>query len=188
MPRLHHLLLIAVAAAVSIPAHALEATPVYRVTAIVFAIHRASLDGREQWALEPNPPQRHLSRAILPLPGLAANSGLGGTLQLLRRDPHYTVLDTVHWLQPGVGPTQAVPMAIQNPAQGLSGTIRVYQYQYLHADLNLSLGAHRSSPTGSGAPLVYRLIEARRLKPKAIEYFDHPKLGVLLRVTPMQQP
>lgn len=187
MSRVTRFLGMAVSLAACLPAYALPPTPVYRVTAIVFAIHRRSLDGGEQWALEPDVVPRHLAQAVAPLPGLGRDSGLGGVVQLLTRDPHYTVLDTVHWLQPGVGPTQAVPIAIQNAAYGLTGTIRVYQYQYLHAKLNLALAGHQTAP-GDAGPILYHLVEARRLRPKTIAYFDHPKLGVLLRVTPVKSP
>lgn len=164
----------------------LENAPVYRVTAIVFANRMQGLGGGEQWGLESYPAPKGLARSVLPVSGLASRSRLAGALQALRADRRYTVLDTVHWLQPGVGPTQAVPMRITDPAGGLDGTIRVYQYQYLHADVDLTLTGH-TVPAGASRPPTYRLVEGRRLRPKAVEYFDHPKLGVLLLVTPIKR-
>lgn len=51
---------------------------------------------------------------------------------------------------------------------------------------NLSANAPlESQATAAPATPVYRLSERRRIKTAETHYFDHPKFGVLLRVTPL---
>ncbi|MHB1951919.1 MAG: CsiV family protein [Acidiferrobacteraceae bacterium] len=187
----------------------------YQVNVIVFRNRLPGLDGGEQWSQERVTPLRRLGRSVLPLPGLSAESPLAPALAKLSQDPRYQVLTTVNWLQPGVGYRQAVPVRIADASGDLDGVITVYKLLYLHADIDLAFapdttvadtaaeassgGRSGPSPPSPGEPqaanagpgessLVYRMIEHRRISAGKVEYFDHPKFGVLLEVTPLKSP
>jgi hypothetical protein len=103
---------------------------------------------------------------------------------LLNQDGHYRVLAHQHWKQTIDARTVARPVRVAavNPAE-LEGTIRFFMSRHLHLDVNLLF---REVTTGSG-DIVYRLSEQRKLKSQETHYFDHPKLGVLVRVTPLEK-
>jgi hypothetical protein len=71
----------------------------------------------------------------------------------------------------------------------LNGALRFYSSRFLLMDINLTLreavSGGMSLGTGQIAP-AYRLAEARRVKPSETYYFDHPKFGALVRVSPVK--
>lgn len=188
----------------------------YQVNAIVFALHQPGPAGHEQWTQEKVLPLRGLGRAVAPVGGLTPDSPLNAALARLATDARYQVLAVVNWIQPGVDRAQAVPMRLQDARGSLDGTIIVYRLQYLHSDLDLAyvpggqvagtpaepvavagpgllnsvppiaVPSPQASPNEGGNPVVYRLIERRRVRAGKIEYFDHPRFGVLLSITPLK--
>jgi hypothetical protein len=101
---------------------------------------------------------------------------------LLDRDGHYRVLAHQHWQQTIDAKTVAKPVRVvaTNSAE-LEGTIRFFMSRHLHLDVDL---VFRDISAGSGN-VIYRLSEQRKLKSQETHYFDHPRLGVLLRVMPL---
>lgn len=104
----------------------------------------------------------------------------------------------------------ALPLrALSDPPLGLDGSIRLYQSRFLHLDVDLTLdatghGAQDARRTatdrlvnpGSTAatnpddeaagllpPVRYRITEDRIMRDGDIRYFDHPRFGMLARVT-----
>lgn len=106
----------------------------------------------------------------------------------------------------------ALPLrALSDPPLGLDGSIRLYQSRFLHLDVDLTLDAggytgedarrtatDRLVSPGSMAegampddepdgfqlpPVRYRITEDRIMRDGDIRYFDHPRFGMLARVT-----
>jgi hypothetical protein len=101
--------------------------------------------------------------------------------------------------------------AIGDPPLGLDGTITLYRSRFLHLDIDLSFDAgpeaaqNAQSATdrlvngddsgtlppgefieddvGLQPPLRYRIVEDRIMRDGEIRYFDHPRFGMLARVT-----
>jgi len=88
------------------------------------------------------------------------------------------------------------------PPKGLNGSLRLYLSRYLHLVVDLQLdgpaarestnslssyGDYRSlneyGDVGEPIPVRYRIDENRILKSGELRYFDHPKFGVLARIT-----
>ena len=92
------------------------------------------------------------------------------------------MLSHQHWQQTIDAKTVAksVRVTATNPTE-LEGTIRFFMSRHLHLDVNLLF---RDVAAGSGG-IVYRLSEQRKLKSQETHYFDHPRLGVLVRVMPL---
>jgi hypothetical protein len=132
----------------------------------------------------------------------------------LRRSDRHRLLLHWYWQQPGWPVTQARPVLVQIPAgvalpitdlpAGLSkfatdstgdgqlagasasqaampqldGTVNLIAGEILQADVDL---LYRDSTLG----VPVRLQESRRLRSDELNYLDHPRFGVLVRVTPV---
>jgi len=86
----------------------------------------------------------------------------------LRESPDYHVLHYYSWGQKTLPSSEAAVFSIAET--DLSGWVKVYAKTLLFANLDLDLDG-------------YRMTENRRLKLDEENYFDHPKFGVLLRVS-----
>lgn len=99
--------------------------------------------------------------------------------------------------------TEAVPLyRFARPPADLDGTLTLYLSRYLHLVVDLKLrkaesiepgrslsrfngfDALRTEPT---LPTFYRLRESRIMKNGDLRYFDHPKFGVLARVSRVEE-
>lgn len=125
---------------------------------------------------------------------------LHGVKQVLEKHRGYEPLLHVGWRQPGLGQAGAPAVALPAgwlPGAGeepmLRGLIKVYRERYLHADVDLRYGhneglAQLQGPEGKMASTgtmadVHR--QSRRMRSGELHYLDHPKLGVLIQVTPV---
>jgi hypothetical protein len=107
--------------------------------------------------------------------------------------------------------TQPIELrALAEPAEGLDGSFTLYLSRYLHLVVDLSLepnaaqtdpvaidetvsvyGDSRASDSYEGllpAPLRFRISEDRIFKSGDLRYFDHPKFGVLAKVSRVEEP
>jgi hypothetical protein len=88
--------------------------------------------------------------------------------------------------------------ALGDPSPGLDGTVTLYRGRFIHLDVDLSLeaepGSSRSAPaadrpeneTGGGLlqpPVRYRIAEDRIMRNGEIRYFDHPRFGLIAKVS-----
>ncbi|MBI1421899.1 MAG: hypothetical protein GC149_00450 [Gammaproteobacteria bacterium] len=119
-------------------------------------------------------------------------------------------------LVPGQGMPAAnvpLPTAPTQTRSTLDGYIKIILTRYLHADVDLvyttglpvnpqtatnnaATGAPASDATTAGtpidslttqpAPVIYRLLESRRMRSKELHYLDHPVLGMLVLITPYE--
>ncbi len=107
--------------------------------------------------------------------------------------------------------TQPIDLqTLAEPPDGLAGTFTLYLSRYLHLVVDLSLeqraglddpyAIEDSRPVfsdGRGgasfdamppAPVRYRISEDRIFKSGDLRYFDHPKFGVLAKITRVEEP
>lgn len=111
--------------------------------------------------------------------GLAAASG-------------YSVLFHRVWRQLAYNRSNAVDYPVHsiasNGRDSVEGSVTLIQERYLHLDIDLLLMQAGSGVVYSDAPgsrPAYRLREQRRIRSSEIHYFDHPRFGVIARVTPV---
>ena len=108
----------------------------------------------------------------------------------------YHVLFHRAWRQPAYDRARAVGYPVHTPAAGrhgsVSGTVTLLKERYLHLDVDLRMttGAAVTAPyaDGPGGAPVYRLSERRRIRSGELHYFDHPRFGMIARVTPYVSP
>jgi hypothetical protein len=104
----------------------------------------------------------------------------------------YHVLFHRAWRQPGLDRAHAVDYPVHAQTGSVDGTITLIRERYLHLDVDLRLvmaggGASAPYPAASGRQ-AYRLTEKRRIRSNELHYFDHPRFGVIARVTPYESP
>lgn len=160
----------------------------YEVDVLVFANHFRQLDGGERWNQEKVMPIAGFKDALAPSRGLPNGSQLAVAESILARHPHYTLLAARSWVQDAVSLRKTKPVRIVSDRDGrLKGVIRFFHWRLMHVALDLHYTPPGSALTQSPAP-VYQLLEGRPIALRKTNYFDHPKFGVLVRVTPYTGP
>ena len=151
----------------------------YHVEVIAFEQLNNSTD--EQW-----PDSNLLPNASL-TPSMATNiiqpakiSALNDSAQRLRQSSQYRVHYHRAWQQPIKKKRAAKAVKLSSPDSQIGGSIRLYKGTYLYASVNLSL-----NNSSSRSP---KMAESRRVRSKKLHFFDHPKIGFLLQLTPIQTP
>jgi len=160
-----------------------EKESTYEVEIVVFENRLPELMGDEMLARDAESRIKKLESAVTPEAAISAPYLHPDISSLLESDGHYRVLAHQHWQQTIDAKTIAKPVAITaTNSVELEGTIRFFMSRHLHLDINLLF---RDASAGSSGT-VYRLSEQRKLKSQETHYFDHPKLGVLVRVMPLE--
>ena len=179
--------------AASLPSLAAPAAPTdkestYEVEILVFENQLPDLQGGELLTRDTATPQPAISDTAQPPDKIHGESYMQPTLTtLLQKDGHYRILAHARWLQSLDAKEIAKPVRItsSNPANPgeLDGTVRFFMSRFLHLSVNLQFRDPASA--GAAVPIVYRLNEQRRIKSLELNYFDHPRFGVLARVVPV---
>ncbi len=191
-------LIIALSLGLSLQASATSTTKPpdrYEVEVLVFQSYLDYLEGQELWT------QDTVDRK---LPGIeeARDSGaqpdldsdLSKAATALEAGGDYIILAHKRWEQEAEPRSTAKWMRVGSPnsfESDLTGTMRFYQGRYLHIELELlfldrSVGMVSSTDGVIALPQVYRISEHRRVRSLEVNYFDHPKFGALVQVTPTQ--
>lgn len=99
----------------------------------------------------------------------------------LSKDATFQPILHVAWVQPvGEGGLNA-PVHIQSADGKLNGYLQMQQGQGLQMTVDLELTSNSSD--GSGKGVVYRLNEKRSIKLNEVYYLDHPKFGVVAKIS-----
>jgi hypothetical protein len=139
--------------------------------------------------------------------------GLTDVAAMLERLDVYRPLMHFAWTQVTRPEEETQPIELQAlapPPSGLEGSFTLYLSRYLHLVVDLSL-EYRADAGGSiviydpvtefgdgrnganygemgPAPVHYRITEDRIFKSGDLRYFDHPKFGVLAKITRLEEP
>jgi hypothetical protein len=127
-------------------------------------------------AAAPAPAEQKPDPRFEPLP--PERMQLNTEFQRLRNAKAYRPLMHLAWRQQVLGPRMSVarPIAEQTPSGTFTGSLKVYAETFLHIAVDLTLDV-----PGEGS---YRLRDGKRVRSKETHYLDHPRFGVLLRITP----
>lgn len=106
---------------------------------------------------------------------------LDESLILLSKDPHYRVIKYTAWVQTLAGGGVSAPVRIRSDDGQLNGFIQLRQEQTLQVDVDFEYPSGRSDNVGND--VLYRLNEKRPVKLDEIHYFDHPRIGAIVKVT-----
>ncbi len=157
------------------PAAALSAagTTLYDIEVLVFENRQPGLEGGETWK-ETTKENAELNQAALPEGAPAPDSALSQAAAALERGGQHRILVHRRWQQTAEAKTASAPLRLQSAGRELDGTMRFYLNRLLYVEMDLVL---------QGVGTAYPLTEHRRVRPQEIHYFDHPRLGALVRVT-----
>ena len=169
----------------------------YDVEVIVFT-QRGSEDGERM--VQPNADSAR-ARGAFPEHQFTELSQSGYTLNRisggLSPGAGYSVLFHRAWRQLAYDSKHAVDYPVHsiavNGRDSIEGSVTLIAERYLHLDIDLLLmqtggAAPALYSDGPGNVPVYRLNEKRRIRSSEIHYFDHPRIGVIARVTPYSTP
>jgi hypothetical protein len=170
--------------------------PSYSVELVVFQNLRSDLDGGELWVSKLVPADAATPGQTVAATGpVPQDSELAKAKAALEKSGDYAILAHRFWVQEARPETEASRMSVKGENNGLDGTVQFFMSRFLHVAMNLGLNADGATtasaasdtlPGGDMAPLVYRIEERRRVKSNDIQFFDHPRFGVLLQVKPIE--
>jgi hypothetical protein len=170
----------------------------YHVELVVF--EQLSNNTDEQWpAMSGNEIKASLA------PGMstaqiqpASNNTLNSIASRLSSSSQYRVHYHQSWQQYIMRQGSAKAVKISSADGLVEGTVRLDKASYLHASVILWLKLNAgnannwsdASPTGTDitAPHNPHLVESRRIRSNELDFFDHPKMGALLKITPINTP
>lgn len=101
---------------------------------------------------------------------------------MLQRLGAYRPLMHFGWTQPTLPEDESEARPLSSFARtlaGLDGELTLYLSRYLHLNVDLTLDA----PSAQSLPVQYRIAENRIFSNGDLRYFDHPKFGVLAKIT-----
>jgi hypothetical protein len=163
---------------------------VYEVEVVVFENRLPDLEGSEIWAPEqPQAASTEATEAVNVGEIPPADSSLAAVVTALEKSGRHPVLAHLRWQQSAEAKSVSKPVNIVSADNRLKGTLRFYLSRFLLVDVNLDLSETGSAGTGeasTNAVPVFHLTEARRVRLLETYYFDHPKLGAVVRVSPIK--
>lgn len=115
-------------------------------------------------------------------------------LDRLERLDAYEPLMHFGWTQPMYPDEEKVVRPLgsyMTPPEGLEGDLTLYLSRYLHLAINLQLdAAPPEQPVDLFAvryPVRYRISEDRIFRNGELRYFDHPKFGVMAKISRVEE-
>ena len=128
-----------------------------------------------------------------------ANSASNTVYEHLDRLGAYEPLLHFGWTQPTYADRVSEPRPLSffvTPPEGLEGDLNLYLSRYLHLAVNLQLDAPSTHAALNSYgnevvldyPTRYRINEDRIFRNGELRYFDHPKFGVLAKITRVEEP
>lgn len=111
------------------------------------------------------------------------NTTLDDSYAALSEDSAYRPILSAAWVQPVAAGGLSAAVHIQSSDGNLNGYVRMQQDQGLQMVVELELGSGLGDDSGN--EVVYRLNEKRSIKPGETYYLDHPKFGVIAKISPL---
>lgn len=169
------------------------APKIFEIEVMVFQNILPDLEGDELWtADDAENVIKDIDKAAVVSGAPQASSALSKAQEILDSDSDYRVLVHKQWIQNADVPADAELIRLKTEEGDLDGSFKFYMSRFLHIELNLvyseqeSRSIFKTTDSGDSDWMAYRLQEQRRVRSNEIEYFDHPKFGVLVLVTPIR--
>ncbi len=169
-----------------------EFPPIYDVEIIVFR-HLAPSDGGERW----NTPviNTYASQRAFPEDEFTELAyrlyQMKGITRALENSRDYEVLYHRAWRQLAYDKRNSVAYPVETEIENgkqksVRGRVRLIRERFLHLDVDLFLMALQGQASASPDNRIpqFQLNEKRRIRSGELHYFDHPRFGMIARVTP----
>lgn len=106
-------------------------------------------------------------------------TALDDSYAALSQNSCYKPIAHVAWIQPDGGG----PLHIQSADSKLNGYLQMQREQNLQLTADLEFTPRRSHSADKAS--IYRLHEKRSIRPNELYYLDHPKFGLIVKVSPL---
>lgn len=107
------------------------------------------------------------------------STALDDSYAALSKDSTYRPILHIAWIQP----TENGPVRIQGADGKLNGYFQMQHKQGLLMTVDLELTSNQNDDSGNA--IIYRLNEQRPIKFNEVYYLDHPKFGVIAKISPL---
>lgn len=171
----------------------IKEVPGYEVEILVFKNLQLDEQDNELWIQDISPDgQLDLENVTAVGGGIPADSEIRKAFDKMLASGNYLLITHKRWIQDAIPKTEAQLIRITNAETKLDGTVHFYKNRFLHLDINLMLG-EEFVPASSNDTLAsadaqkntknnFVIKEKRRIRSENINYFDHPRFGVLVQV------
>lgn len=174
----------------------IKEAPGYEVEILVFKNLQIDDQDTELWVRDIDPAKLpDLANAAPVGGGIPAESEIRKAFEKMHESGKYMLISHKRWIQDAMPKTDSQLIRIANGEAKLDGAVRFYKNRFLHLDINLMLGEEfmpvssgtastNSDPTDS-MQNTFVINEHRRIRSKSLNYFDHPRFGVIIQVNPV---
>ncbi len=152
-------------------AHGYAAGRAYKIEIIVFAQQSASSEVFDQYQSQIQWPGALQSLGAYS----PAGKSLTGIWAKLQSSAQYRPLWHIAWVQRVSANRLGAAVKIQSPAHHIDGFFRLQRGNLLHMIADIEYQPEN---------VIYRIKEKRRFKLNEIHYLDHPRFGLIVRVSP----
>lgn len=154
----------------------------YDIEVLVFAIQVPRFEGGELWTRAEQPIDT--GDAVFPRE-LRPSADFNRIADALNGDERFHVLLEKHWTEIGDTKSNVPPVLLTTGNNEVNGIMRFYLSRFLHVELNLR---YEPDPSLIGAVTApdFTIHEQRRVRANEMTYFDHPKFGVIVRISPLK--
>lgn len=174
----------------------IQEAPAYKVEILVFKNLQIDEQDSELWVKEIAPDkQPDLTNAAAVGGGIPAETEIRKAFDKMLESGKYMLITHKRWIQDAMPKADARLIRIANGEAKLDGAVHFYKDRYLHLDVNLMLGEEfmpalnnaASSNAGASESMQNNFIinEHRKIRSRKINYFDHPRFGVIIQVDPV---
>ncbi len=148
---------------------------VYKIELVIFSQDMSNTEVFNQTDSQIAWPSRVVNRSAYTKVG-SQYMDLHGSYAALKRSQNYRPLMHVAWIQSVRSNRKGSAVKIRNSAGTINGFFRIQRGILVHmiADIEYSPGS-----------IIYRLNEKRRFKLNETHYLDHPKFGIIARISPL---
>ena len=155
--------------------HVYAAERLYKIELVIFSQHMPNTEVFDQTASRIAWPRHVVNRTAYKTVS-PEYMNLDGSYAVLARVQNYRALMHVAWVQPVKENSLSTAVKISSVDGTINGFFRIQRGNLVHmiADIEYSPGR-----------VIYRLNEKRRFKLNEIHYLDHPKFGILARISPV---
>jgi len=147
----------------------------YKIELLIFSQNMPNTETFDQTESEIEWPSRVVSRSAYKKVQ-SQFMKLHGSYAQLRRDQNYSPIMHVAWVQAVKSHRMSSAVQISSADGTINGFFRIQRGNLVHMIADIEYSPYSK---------IYRLNEKRRFKLNETHYLDHPKFGILARVSPV---
>lgn len=171
-------------------------TRTYDVQVLIFSHITPDTLKLQQWPTITPIITNNINNTTANVPSSASN--LQTEKQILMRNPNYKMLLDASWMESWSGDQSTINIPVASTNGKLNGSIAITLGHYFNVNADLYL----TEPTAFLRPLdlnnyfskwnqpsfTFQLLQNRRMRSDELNYFEHPLIGMLIKIIPITNP